>query len=399
MGLNIQTSFLTPPFGFALFYLRGVAPAVVKTLEIYRGAAVFIVLQLIGLAIAGTFPSLVNYLPNRVYLSSDTAPPPMNPKLQHCLEEYVFAQYDGNGAELRAHIDRAAAMDAGFLPEAMRSKYLNSFELARAGLDRAQAVREADAATEAYLPEYKPLHVEVRRKEASLRKLRKHLERLERERSRLTRDETATDAQRREVNEAIAARESEVAAIEASIPAAWEDARARYVELLNAQKKARREYRQGVDEAYQTIADLRALAADVDALRAFEPTLASLDAVVAEDPPEQAMETIKAAERELGQVAGSGRIKGRLSKARRALRGNSPDPEKAAGFLAEARERYAEEVAWRTRAADELLPGLSAYDDAIKHSIGLRVQERLTKEQARLIAECKSVHRDVSLYF
>ena len=61
------------------------------------------------------------------------------------------------------------------------SKYLNSFELARAGLDRAQAVREADAATEAYLPEYKPLHVEVRRKEASLRKLRKHLERLERE--------------------------------------------------------------------------------------------------------------------------------------------------------------------------------------------------------------------------
>ena len=109
------------------------------------------------------------------------------------------------------------------------------------------------------------------------------------------------------------------------------------------------------------------------------------------------METIKAAERELGQVAGSAaRIKGRLSKARRALRGNSPDPEKAAGFLAEARERYAEEVAWRTRAADELLPGLSAYDDAIKHNIGLRVQERLTKEQARLIAECKSVHRDVS---
>ena len=62
-------------------------PAVVKTLEIYRGrGAVFIVLQLIGLAIAGTFPSLVNYLPNRVYLSSDTAPPPMNPKLQHCLD-------------------------------------------------------------------------------------------------------------------------------------------------------------------------------------------------------------------------------------------------------------------------------------------------------------------------
>ena len=399
IGINIQTSFLTPPFGFALFYLRGVAPAIVKTLEIYRGAAVFIVLQLIGLAIAGAFPSLVNYLPNRVYLSSETAPPPMNPKLQHCLEEYVFARYDESGNELRAHIDRAAAMDAGFLPDAIREKYEGSFELARAGIDRAQAVREADAATEAYLPEYEPLHVDVRRKQARLRKLEKRMERLERDRSRLARDETATDADREKVNVAIEGLQAEMTAIEASIPAAWESARSRYVELLNAQKKARREYRQSVDEAYQTIADLRVLVADADALRAFEPTLASLDAVVANEAPERAMETIKSAERELGRVAGSGRVKGRLSKARRALRGNSPDPEKAAGFLAEARERYAEEVAWRTRAAQELLPGLVAYDDAIKHSIGLRVQERLTKEQAKLVAECKSVHRNVSLYF
>ena len=152
VGMNIQTSFLTPPFGFALFYLRGVAPAIVKTLEIYRGAAVFIALQLVGLAIAGAFPPLVNYLPNRVYLTSDTSPPPMNPKLQHCLEEYVFAEYDRTGDALRAHIDRAAAMHAGFLPDAIRKKYEGSFELARAGIDGAQAVRDADAATEAYLP-------------------------------------------------------------------------------------------------------------------------------------------------------------------------------------------------------------------------------------------------------
>ena len=74
IGLNIQTSFLTPPFGFALFYLRGVAPPSVRTLQMYRGAVAFIVLQLAGLAIAGYFPALVNYLPNRIYLTSDTAP-------------------------------------------------------------------------------------------------------------------------------------------------------------------------------------------------------------------------------------------------------------------------------------------------------------------------------------
>ncbi|MCY4349027.1 MAG: TRAP transporter large permease subunit, partial [Thiotrichales bacterium] len=143
IGINIQTSFLTPPFGFALFYLRGVAPAIVKTLQIYRGAVVFIALQLLGLGIAGAFPSLVNYLPNRVYLGSETAPPPMNPKLQYCLEDYVFARYDENGDELRAQIDRAAALDVGYLPDPLREKYERSVELARDGLGLVHAVREA----------------------------------------------------------------------------------------------------------------------------------------------------------------------------------------------------------------------------------------------------------------
>ena len=80
IGLNIQTSFLTPPFGFALFYLRGVAPPSVKTLEMYRGVIPFIGLQLVALVIVGTTPQLVNYLPNRVSLTSETAPPPLNPE-------------------------------------------------------------------------------------------------------------------------------------------------------------------------------------------------------------------------------------------------------------------------------------------------------------------------------
>ena len=53
IGLNIQTSFLTPPFGFALFYMRGVAPAAVKTIQMYKGVIAFIFLQLIALGIVG----------------------------------------------------------------------------------------------------------------------------------------------------------------------------------------------------------------------------------------------------------------------------------------------------------------------------------------------------------
>lgn len=59
IGMNLQTSFLTPPFGFALFYLRGVAPPQVTTGQIYRGVLPFIAIQLIGLLLIILFPSLV----------------------------------------------------------------------------------------------------------------------------------------------------------------------------------------------------------------------------------------------------------------------------------------------------------------------------------------------------
>lgn len=64
IGANLQTSFLTPPFGFALFYLRGVAPPEIKTEDIYRGAIPFILLQLLVLVLIITFPQLVNFLPS-----------------------------------------------------------------------------------------------------------------------------------------------------------------------------------------------------------------------------------------------------------------------------------------------------------------------------------------------
>ena len=59
VGMNLQTSFLTPPFGFALFYLRGVAPATVTTPDIYRGVVPFIAIQVVGLVLLVLFPGIV----------------------------------------------------------------------------------------------------------------------------------------------------------------------------------------------------------------------------------------------------------------------------------------------------------------------------------------------------
>jgi tripartite ATP-independent transporter DctM subunit len=64
IAINLQTSFLTPPFGFALFYLRGVAPAALSTGAIYRGVIPFILIQLAVLAILWMWPPLATYLPS-----------------------------------------------------------------------------------------------------------------------------------------------------------------------------------------------------------------------------------------------------------------------------------------------------------------------------------------------
>ncbi len=67
MAMNLQTSFLTPPFGFALFYLRGVAPPQVTTMHIYRGVVPFVLIQLAALGILAAWPDLATWLPGVIF--------------------------------------------------------------------------------------------------------------------------------------------------------------------------------------------------------------------------------------------------------------------------------------------------------------------------------------------
>jgi TRAP-type mannitol/chloroaromatic compound transport system permease large subunit len=67
IAINLQTAFLTPPFGFALFYLKGVAPPELKTPQLYQGAVPFILIQLSMLVVIAIWPEIVTWLPSQVY--------------------------------------------------------------------------------------------------------------------------------------------------------------------------------------------------------------------------------------------------------------------------------------------------------------------------------------------
>ena len=111
LAVNMQTSFMHPPFGFALFYLRSVAPPTVKTTDIYWGAIPFVCIQIIMVAIIIIFPNIVSYGDDaqraQAQMERDgTAPPPAD------LDSMMTKQGDGDGAanaENKEKDDNAAA--------------------------------------------------------------------------------------------------------------------------------------------------------------------------------------------------------------------------------------------------------------------------------------------------
>ena len=81
------------------------------------------------------------------------------------------------------------------------------------------------------------------------------------------------------------------------------------------------------------------------------------------------------------------------------LKGKEPEQDKAVMSLREGLSIYADEVDWRRQAGAAIGPALAAYDEAIKDTIGLRLQRRMTGDQIKEVASCRSVHRDYSLQF
>ena len=399
VGLNLQTSFLTPPFGFALFYLRGVAPAIVKTLEIYRGAIPFIGLQLVALVIVAVSPIMVNFLPKYVALSSETAPPPINPRMQFCIEEYLFDYYDNQGEQLRGHITTIGTIDISSLPAKWQKELKKSLKQALNTFDLVEKIRAAEANLAAYSPEYRPHHEYVRGLQIKIRNISLEIDELKKDWTRGSQSDSPDKESLNLIKAQIEKREASIANLKNQIPESWSKIRKRYVELEKAERKARRNYRNNVDQAYETIAELQKVISGADELASLEQQLTALETIIINEPVKVAMDRIKESVRSLGKVAGTNSIKSRLSKARRAVKGKKPEPEKAVLLLKEGLKLYAVEVDWRRRAAAEIAPALLAYDNAIKDSIGLRLQRRLSSDQVKAVARCQSIHRDYSLQF
>jgi len=398
IGVNMQTSFLTPPFGFALFYLRGVAPAFVKTLSMYKGVIPFILLQLFVLVIVAFTPRLVNYLPQRVTLSASTAPPPVNPDLQYCIEQYVADAFQDREKEIRAAITRARGLNLASLPEEMRKDLTGSFTKAEAAFGLMDQIGKAQAAIDARTENYAPLHHQVREIQGNIYKIDALIKDLQQDIVRAGDDE-AFKQHVTEMKEQKATLETERKQLQSTIPGNWDPEHKAFRQLLTTDRRARLTYRRDVDSAYEPVIMAVKTIAATPALAALKDDLASLRGIINSQPEARAAEQVEATLSKVGAVTGANEVRSELYKARRALTGRSPDKDAALKALDKTMQTYESELAWRKKAEQDLLPGLRAYEATIRDTIGLRRQEKLPSYVVPSVAGCKAYHRDISLQF
>jgi tripartite ATP-independent transporter DctM subunit len=396
IGINMQTSFLTPPFGFALFYLRGVAPAFVKTLSMYKGVIPFIVMQLLVLVIVAFTPRLVNYLPQRVLLSASTAPPPINPGLQYCVEQYVADQFADRAPQVREAIAKARKLDLSALPEEMRKDLSGSFGKAEAAFGLMNQIVKSQAATDKRAESYAPLHHHVRDIQENIRKLDAQIKDIKEDLPRVSDD---NQAHKKQLQDHMAALEAQRKQLESTIPANWQSEHKAFRQLLTADRRARLTYRRDVDSAYEPVSAAIKTISAAPALAALKGDLQDLHGVINSQTPEKAAARIEEVMAKLGEIAGAGTVRSELYKARRALTARSPDKDAALKELDKTQALYTSELAWRQKAAQSVLPGLRAYNQAIRDTIGLRKQEKLPPDVVPSIAGCTAYQRDISLQF
>ena len=396
IGVNLQTSFLTPPFGFALFYLKGVAPKIVKTLDIWKGVVPFIILQLIGLSIVGFYPSLVNYLPNRVYLTSNVAPPPMNPKLQYCLQEYKFARYESNGDTIKNAILSFQSVSPTNLPDDKIEIFEDHFDSALGTFAIVERLKKAEEEYNSYTVDYRDLHFSVRKKQKKIRKLNKKIDKYKAEIRNLDDDEIS---EKNKIDLKIEDIKLEIEEINKTIPDIWKPKNTEFEKINKAKNTLTKRYRKNVDEAYDTLNQIAMFINDVDKLKDVNPHMKELKRSIDNSNYDNSITIMDGLFDKLGEVSGTEEFLNSIDDLISLIDSDEIDKEKISEKASEVLNLFNMEVSWRENASKNLMPKLKEYDVVIKETIGLRLQSKLTKDQAIYVSKCNSIHRDISLNF
>ena len=396
IGVNLQTSFLTPPFGFALFYLKGVAPKIIQTLDIWKGVVPFIALQLIGLGIVGFYPSLVNYLPNRVYLTSNVAPPPMNPKLQYCLQEYKFANFETNGDQIKTSINEFDDIILANLPADKLSYFQRHVDNSKYSFELVDEVKSAQSIYDDYAVDYRDLHFKTRKKQKKIIKLNKKIDKYKAEIRNLD-DEDVSD--KNKILQKIENVKLEIEEIQNTIPQEWKSKNDEFNKINKAKNLAVKKYKKTVDNAYEDLLLIKEFINDGEKFEELSQDMKLLKSKIDNRGYIDAIEFIDNIFEKVGEISGSDEFADKLDYLITLMDEDEVDFEKLQSSANDTYVLFQQEIDWRKNFKKKHMDKINAHDKIISETIGLRLQSKLTKEQAIYVSRCNSIHRDISLNF
>ena len=396
IGVNLQTSFLTPPFGFALFYLKGVAPKIIQTLDIWKGVVPFIALQLIGLGIVGFYPSLVNYLPNRVYLTSNVAPPPMNPKLQYCLQEYKFANFETNGDQIKTSINEFDDIILANLPADKLSYFQRHVDNSKYSFELVDEVKSAQSIYDDYAVDYRDLHFKTRKKQKKIIKLNKKIDKFKAEIRNLD-DEDVSD--KNKILQKIENVKLEIEEIQNTIPQEWKAKNDEFNKINKAKNLAVKKYKKTVDNAYEDLLLIKEFINDGEKFEELSQDMKLLKSKIDNRGYIDAIEFIDNIFEKVGEISGSDEFADKLDYLITLMDEDEVDFEKLQSSANDTYVLFQQEIDWRKNFKKKHMDKITAHDKVISETIGLRLLSKLTKEQAIYVSRCNSIHRDISLNF
>ena len=397
IGLNIQTSFLTPPFGFALFYLRGVAPAIVKTIQMYKGVVPFIGLQLIALGIVGYYPALVNYLPNRASYLSENSPPPKNPKLQYCLDEYVSNRvFDGSDL-VQASIQKASLLNLSSLPKKKQKELQTAFGNASSAIENLRAALDQEIVKDKEAIAYRPILRKVRRLESQIRIYEKEIKSIKNEIQIEKKMSNGEEVEKLEkLKEEI---ELEIAELKKKIPSEWEATYKSFSKIVKEEVKLRQTYRRNGDQSFETVNELLLIFEDSEKIAELNKKFKLILEEVNLEKKDDSIKILKDFTKEVSVVNGTGKFKSSISKIAREIKKKNSKKDKIAKNIENASQEIKQLDQWVAEAKISLQVPLIEFRESISGNIGARSLEKFNRETALYIAACDADHKDMSLSF
>jgi DNA repair exonuclease SbcCD ATPase subunit len=320
----------------------------------------------------------------------------MNPKLQYCLQEYKFPIYNNEEDKIRAAIMNFQKLTPSNLPVDKLDIFEEHFDSALGTFAIVKKLQKTEEEYELFAEDYRDLHFSVRKKQKKIRKIDNKIEKLKSEIRNLDKDKVAV---KNKLELKIENYKLEIEELNKAIPENWKSQNKEFEILHKAKNTRTKRYRKNVDEAYDTLDQIVLFIKDHENLKKLSPEIKELKYNLDNKDYENSISIIDNLFEKLSEISGAEEFANKLDDLISVIDNDEVDEQKLKSTSSETFSLFEKEVSWRENANKDLLPELMKYNEVIKNNIGLRLQSRLTKEQAKFVARCNSVHRDVSLNF